>query len=67
MSYDVCSYFTPVLGITIGVLVIVCLERKISARMQQRFGPEYTDPLGIFQALVDGTKLIFKENLLPSF
>jgi NADH:ubiquinone oxidoreductase subunit H len=55
-----------VLGITIGVLVIVWLERKISASIQQRFGPEYAGPLGILQALADGTKLLFKENLLPS-
>nr|QIS91881.1 NADH dehydrogenase subunit 1 [Augusta austrocaledonica] len=58
--------FTLVLGITIGVLVIVWLEREISAGIQQRIGPEYAGPLGILQALVDGTKLFFKENLLPS-
>nr|YP_009319106.1 NADH dehydrogenase subunit 1 [Henriettea barkeri]APA18152.1 NADH dehydrogenase subunit 1 [Henriettea barkeri] len=55
-----------VLGITIGVLIIVWLEREISAGIQQRIGPEYAGPLGILQALADGTKLIFKENLLPS-
>nr|QMJ97197.1 NADH-plastoquinone oxidoreductase subunit 1 [Bupleurum thianschanicum] len=59
-------FFTPVLGITIGVLVIVWLEREISAGIQQRIGPEYAGPLGILQALADGTKLLFKENLLPS-
>nr|YP_010518087.1 NADH-plastoquinone oxidoreductase subunit 1 [Erigeron annuus]AJE73329.1 NADH dehydrogenase subunit 1 [Erigeron strigosus]AJE73633.1 NADH dehydrogenase subunit 1 [Erigeron philadelphicus]AJE75001.1 NADH dehydrogenase subunit 1 [Erigeron bellidiastrum]QQK93104.1 NADH-plastoquinone oxidoreductase subunit 1 [Erigeron canadensis]QYH50753.1 NADH dehydrogenase subunit 1 [Erigeron annuus] len=58
--------FTLVLGITIGVLVIVWLEREISAGIQQRIGPEYAGPLGILQALADGTKLLFKENLLPS-
>nr|QIQ27424.1 NADH dehydrogenase subunit 1 [Tetrapanax papyrifer]UEC45514.1 NdhA [Tetrapanax papyrifer] len=58
--------FIPVLGITIGVLVIVWLEREISAGIQQRIGPEYAGPLGILQALADGTKLLFKENLLPS-
>nr|UQS80702.1 NADH-plastoquinone oxidoreductase subunit 1 [Cymbidium dayanum] len=58
--------FTLVLGITMGVLVIVWLERKISAAIQQRIGPEYAGPLGILQALADGTKLLFKENLLPS-
>nr|YP_009365076.1 NADH-plastoquinone oxidoreductase subunit 1 [Primula chrysochlora]YP_009746110.1 NADH-plastoquinone oxidoreductase subunit 1 [Primula helodoxa]ARJ31746.1 NADH-plastoquinone oxidoreductase subunit 1 [Primula chrysochlora]QIH96020.1 NADH-plastoquinone oxidoreductase subunit 1 [Primula helodoxa] len=57
---------TTVLGITIGVLVIVWLEREISAGIQQRIGPEYAGPLGILQALADGTKLLFKENLLPS-
>nr|YP_010132019.1 NADH-plastoquinone oxidoreductase subunit 1 [Primula hubeiensis]QPZ50714.1 NADH-plastoquinone oxidoreductase subunit 1 [Primula hubeiensis] len=57
---------TTVLGITLGVLVIVWLEREISAGIQQRIGPEYAGPLGILQALADGTKLLFKENLLPS-
>nr|QFV19127.1 NADH dehydrogenase subunit 1 [Beesia calthifolia]WEG39176.1 NADH-plastoquinone oxidoreductase subunit 1 [Beesia calthifolia] len=58
--------FTPVLGIIIGVLVIVWLERQISAGVQQRIGPEYAGPLGILQALADGTKLLLKEDLLPS-
>nr|YP_009486515.1 NADH-plastoquinone oxidoreductase subunit 1 [Bauhinia brachycarpa]YP_010286665.1 NADH-plastoquinone oxidoreductase subunit 1 [Bauhinia purpurea]QKV48543.1 NADH-plastoquinone oxidoreductase subunit 1 [Bauhinia blakeana]AWB12738.1 NADH-plastoquinone oxidoreductase subunit 1 [Bauhinia brachycarpa]UKT60587.1 NADH-plastoquinone oxidoreductase subunit 1 [Bauhinia purpurea]USG48289.1 NADH-plastoquinone oxidoreductase subunit 1 [Bauhinia purpurea] len=57
---------TLVLGITIGVLVIVWLEREVSAGIQQRIGPEYAGPLGVLQALADGTKLLFKENLLPS-
>ncbi|XP_047953661.1 NAD(P)H-quinone oxidoreductase subunit 1, chloroplastic [Salvia hispanica] len=58
--------FILVLGITLGVLVIVWLEREISAGIQQRIGPEYAGPLGILQALADGTKLLFKENILPS-
>nr|YP_010180420.1 NdhA [Cadaba farinosa]QVD39839.1 NdhA [Cadaba farinosa] len=58
--------FSLVLGITTGVLVIVWLEREISAGIQQRIGPEYAGPFGILQALADGTKLLFKENLRPS-
>ncbi|TYG79111.1 hypothetical protein ES288_D02G115300v1 [Gossypium darwinii] len=57
---------TLVLGITIGVLVIVWLGKEISAVIQQHIGPEYASPLGILQALADGTKLLFKENILPS-
>nr|YP_010731213.1 NADH-plastoquinone oxidoreductase subunit 1 [Ochna serrulata]WEG37954.1 NADH-plastoquinone oxidoreductase subunit 1 [Ochna serrulata] len=57
---------TLVFGITLGILVIVWLEREISAGLQQRIGPEYAGPLGVLQALVDGTKLLFKENLFPS-
>nr|YP_010250971.1 NADH-plastoquinone oxidoreductase subunit 1 [Corydalis tomentella]QTW90255.1 NADH-plastoquinone oxidoreductase subunit 1 [Corydalis tomentella] len=58
--------FTPLFGITLGILIIVWLERKISAGVQQRIGPEYAGPFGILQALADGTKLLFKEDLLPS-
>nr|YP_010143201.1 NADH-plastoquinone oxidoreductase subunit 1 [Salomonia cantoniensis]YP_010143211.1 NADH-plastoquinone oxidoreductase subunit 1 [Salomonia cantoniensis]QQL04322.1 NADH-plastoquinone oxidoreductase subunit 1 [Salomonia cantoniensis]QQL04332.1 NADH-plastoquinone oxidoreductase subunit 1 [Salomonia cantoniensis] len=57
---------TLVLGITLGVLVIVWLEREIASGIQQRIGPEYAGPLGILQSLADGTKLLFKENLFPS-
>nr|YP_010045359.1 NADH dehydrogenase ND1 subunit [Mnium marginatum]QPF96967.1 NADH dehydrogenase ND1 subunit [Mnium marginatum] len=54
------------LAITIGVLVLVWLERKISAGIQQRIGPEYAGPLGIIQALADGSKLLLKEDIIPS-
>ncbi|KAM3238657.1 NAD(P)H-quinone oxidoreductase subunit 1, chloroplastic [Capsicum annuum] len=57
---------TLVLGITIGVLLIIWLEREISVGIQQRVGPEYASPLGILQVLENGTKLLLKENLIPS-
>nr|UVH70422.1 NADH dehydrogenase subunit 1 [Corydalis bungeana]UVH70429.1 NADH dehydrogenase subunit 1 [Corydalis bungeana] len=56
----------PLFGITIGIFIIVWLERKISAGVQQRMGPEYAGPFGMLQALADGTKLLLKEDLLPS-
>nr|AJB98508.1 NADH-plastoquinone oxidoreductase subunit 1 [Helminthostachys zeylanica] len=60
------SILTLLLGVTIGVLVIVWLERKISAGIQQRIGPEYAGPLGILQALADGVKLLLKEDIVPA-
>nr|YP_009528143.1 NADH dehydrogenase subunit 1 [Dioscorea dumetorum]AYM33263.1 NADH dehydrogenase subunit 1 [Dioscorea dumetorum]UFA46934.1 NADH dehydrogenase subunit 1 [Dioscorea dumetorum] len=68
--YGLILLFIPILslilGIIIGVLVIVWLEREISAAIQQRIGPEYAGPLGILQAIADGAKLLFKEDLFPS-
>jgi NAD(P)H-quinone oxidoreductase subunit 1 len=49
----------------VGVLVNVWLERKISAAVQQRVGPEYAGALGVLQPLADGLKLLFKEDVIP--
>lgn len=55
-----------ILGATLGVLVVVWLERKISAAAQQRIGPEYAGPLGVLQPVADGLKLVFKEDVVPA-
>jgi NADH-quinone oxidoreductase subunit H len=49
----------------VSVLFMVWFERKIIADMQNRIGPDEAGPWGILQALADGTKLFFKEGLLP--
>lgn len=55
-----------VLGVTTGVSVIAWLERKVSAGVQQRIGPEYAGPLGVIQSLADGIKLLLKEDVIPA-
>ncbi len=58
--------FLMIIGATVGVLVVVWLERKISAAAQQRIGPEYAGPLGVLQPVADGIKLVLKEDIIPA-
>ncbi len=55
-----------IIGATVGVLVSVWLERKISAAAQQRIGPEFMGPFGVLAPVADGLKLIFKEDIVPA-
>lgn len=41
-------------------------ERKISADLQMRQGPNRVGPYGILQFLADGVKMILKEDLIPA-
>jgi NADH-quinone oxidoreductase subunit H len=41
-------------------------ERKISADMQMRIGPNRVGPYGLLQFLADGVKMIMKEDILPT-
>nr|WP_198663305.1 NADH-quinone oxidoreductase subunit NuoH [Jiangella endophytica] len=43
----------------------IVFERKVVARMQHRLGPNRTGPGGWLQSLADGTKLMFKEDIIP--
>jgi len=54
--------------VVIGVLLTavaysVWLERKVSAHIQNRWGPTRVGPFGLLQPLADGAKFIFKEDL----
>ena len=48
------------------VAYAVWVERKVSASIQDRRGPNRVGPFGLFQPIADAIKLIFKEELVPS-
>jgi NADH-quinone oxidoreductase subunit H len=69
---------TPLLAAQIGLTlfvfvmllnsaaVMVYVERKVAAFLQQRLGPYLVGPRGVLQPLADIVKLLFKEELRPA-
>ncbi|MGH9126205.1 MAG: complex I subunit 1/NuoH family protein [Acidimicrobiales bacterium] len=51
--------------VLVSVLLMVWFERKVISHMQTRIGPNRVGPYGLLQSMADGTKLFFKEALLP--
>lgn len=47
------------------VPVLVWVERRGSAFIQSRFGPNRVGPLGLTQLLADAVKFLFKEEFMP--
>ncbi len=59
-----------VVGVFVFLVVMtlfsIVFERKVVGRMQNRIGPNRTGPWGTLQALADGMKLAFKEEIIPT-
>ncbi len=53
-------------ALLVAVMLMIWFERKLISDMQSRIGPNRAGPWGLLQTLADGTKLFFKEDLLPA-
>src|SRR5512144_225331 len=58
-----CSVVLAIISSVAGMLTY--LERKISADIQNRVGPNRVGPFGLLQFPVDGIKLLLKEDIIP--
>jgi len=52
--------------LSVVVLSLTWLERKVLGRLQRRLGPTRTGPMGLMQPVADALKLILKEDIIPA-
>ena len=56
-----------IIGVFLGLFAITSvMERKILARMQNRYGPNRVGPFGLLQPMADGIKMLTKEDIVPT-
>jgi len=55
-----------VIAILTTVIFLIYVERKISAWIQVRIGPNRVGPYGLLQTVMDALKLMLKEDIMPA-
>jgi NADH-quinone oxidoreductase subunit H len=55
-----------ILFMVLMVLIMIWLERKNAARIQDRVGPNRVGPYGLLQPIADTIKMLIKEDIVPA-
>ena len=70
---NVAELFTILIGVVVVAtfpllvtILLIWVERKFAARIQDRVGPNRVGPFGLIQPLADVVKLLGKEDLTPA-
>lgn len=50
----------------VTVILLIWVERKVAARIQDRIGPNRVGPLGLLQPVADALKMLTKEDITPA-
>ena len=63
----ICVKVLIVFAVTmLSVLIMIYAERRVSAFMQGRLGPNRVGPQGLLQPIADGIKFLMKEDIIPA-
>src|SRR5689334_11739693 len=61
IAFDLLVIATAFVGIaSVAAIIGIWAERKVSAHIHSRIGPNRVGPIGLLQSIADGVKLILK-------
>ena len=72
-NVEVATLLSLLLGVVIvatvpllTVILLIWIERKFAARIQDRIGPNRVGPYGLLQSVADALKMLSKEDITPT-
>ncbi|MCB9456700.1 MAG: NADH-quinone oxidoreductase subunit NuoH [Anaerolineaceae bacterium] len=73
MNADLANFISILLGVVLiaalplaTLLILLVVERKVAARVQDRIGPNRVGPYGLLQSIPDALKMMTKEDITPA-